>query len=218
MTREELCGLLCVTNEGLKTIIRNNKLGDRVRNSGYGYAYIKQRKEGKSVIYELECNKEDDVWLQFQNYYKIKDKEKHTMYTKTRLDNLDKPRRTVVTISNTKINDITAKKYDNILINENAMEVDKMVYVKHNLETKQFIEINEEDYKMFWKDNRVTKNAINDVYRRKSKGELSEGMASYSIVELTHNSSVEGWVAYKFTSYKELDEAKKLREWIDSRN
>lgn len=216
MIREEICDLLGVSNEGLKTIIRNNKLEDRINNSGYGYTYLGERKDGRSIIYELECDKEDDLWMQFQNFYKIKDKDKHTVYTITRLDNLDKPRNTVVVISNTQINDKTARRYDDILINENAMEVDKMVYVKHNLETKQFVEITEEEYKMFWKDNRVLRNAITDVYRRKAKGLLSEGMASYSIVELTHKSSVDGWVAYKFTSYKELDEAKKLKEWIEN--
>lgn len=217
MAREEICELLGVGNEGLKTIIRNNNLEERINCSGYGYTYIGKRKEGRNVIYELECDKEDDLWLQFQNYYKIRDYDKHTQYTETRIDNLDKPRSKVVEMSKTKIADKTAKRYDDILISENMIEENNMIYVKYNLNTKEFIEISEEDYKIFWKDNAVTKNAISDVYRRKYKGEYSEDFSSHAIVELTTTSSVNGYVAYKFMSYKELEDAKKLREWIANR-
>lgn len=215
MTKDDLCEMLGVKKEGLKSIIKSNKLESRINDSGYGYRYIGSYKNGRNTIYELEHVSPDDIWRQIQNYYKVKDYDKHTQYTTARIDNLCKPRSTVLDISNIDISYKTAKRYDDILINENMIGEDKMVYVKHNLETKQFIEITEEDYIMFWKDNSVTKNAIGDVYRRKAKGELSDGMATYSIVELTQTSSVNGWVAYKFMSYKELEDAKKLRDWLN---
>ena len=211
MTREEVCNLLGVSNEGLKTIIRNGKLEDRINTSGYGYKYIDKRKEGRMTLYELEKAENDDLWLQLQNYYRVKEKDKHTIYTETRMDNLDKPRSRVVEISDTNIADKTAKKYDDILVNESIIKENKMIYVKHNLETKEFIEITEDDYKIFWKDNLTTQNAIGDVFRKKARREVSEGFATHSIVELTQTSSVNGWVAYKFMSYEELENAKALR-------
>lgn len=218
MTREEVCDLLGVTDNGLKTIVKRGQLKTRIDNTGLGYIYTGQHKEGRNTVYELEYDKDEiDKWKQFQKSYNIKDTKKHTQYTETRIDNLTKTRTEAIMISKTNIDKKTAKRYDDILLNENMIGEDKMVYVKHNLNTKEFVEITKDEYSVFWKDSIIRRNAISDVYKRKAKGEYSEDMATHAIIELTECSSVNGWIAYKFMSYKELDEAKKLRQWLSNR-
>ena len=211
VTRQELRDLLEVSETALKSIVKRDKLSERIEQ--INYKLICQCKIGRSMVYELEPL-EKDLWSELQKCYKIRKKDEHTQYTLARLENFDKSRSRIIKENKIEITCHTAKRYDDILVNENAMEVDGLVYYMINKNTNEMTKITEEEYKIFWKDNVVVKNALSDIKRRRSKFEISEDFSDYSVYTVMNQIKDNDSIAIKFTSYKEAENAKHILELI----
>lgn len=110
----------------------------------------------------------------------------------------------------------TAKRYDDILINEKAMEENKMVYYYINKNDDSMTEITEQEYQNFWKDNKVAKMALANVKRKREKFEITEDFSDYSIYDIiTGIGNDEGCIAIKFMTYKQAENAKEILDMIN---
>lgn len=112
ITREQLRQILDVTENTLRTIIRRKKLNMRLNQLNYNL--IDYYKVGRNSFYILE-KKDTDIWLDLQSLYKIKSKEEHLIYSKSRLLNLNKSRNKIIQENNLTISPTTAKVFDDIL-------------------------------------------------------------------------------------------------------
>ena len=214
---EEICELLEVSKEGLKSIIKRKKLEDRLL--AKGYVLVDKYKCGRDNIYEIRpINSVEEKWDSIQKQYKIpKDKEEmHNTYSETRIENLRIPRTEVIDKSETDISYKTAKRYDDILIKEKLMDNDKTVYYLFNLKTKERErEISKEEYKAFWILNAEFKKRVKGL-RYKVKNYIISN-SQYDILiasayeEFGHTSD---YIAIKFDTYKELEETQNILKQI----
>lgn len=218
MTTEEMCDLLSTTKRNFKSILSRGKLDDRLIR--VGYKLIKQYKNGKFNLYEIE-KIEDLTWIQYQTIKNISGdkKDDHTKYTKCRITTgLKKPRSNVVCTSEANISNSTAKRYDEILIQDNVMEFDQTVYFIKNTETGEWEETTKEGYKMFWSRCSEATYYLNENYRRFKKGEIPRSTyedTSYAIKDVIANKH--GEIALKFNTYKEAENTKRILNMINNR-
>lgn len=216
---EEICELLEVSKEGLKSIIKRKKLEDRLL--AKGYILVDKYKDGRDNVYELKLIDDTQKWVSIQKRNRVK-KEKehdHDMYSKTRLENMNEPRIKVMQESKADIAYSTAKRFDDILIKEKVMEKEKEVYYLFNLKTKEYEkEISEDEYRNFW--------ILNSEFKRLTKG-LKYKRENYLISELQYDllmyttyeqfGETEDMIAVKFTTYKELEETQEILEQIKTK-
>lgn len=214
MTTEELCGLLDVKKETLKSINKRNNLEKRLL--ACGYKLINKYKSGRDNIYEIELIK-DISWEYIQAKYNVMNPEKQDKYTELRLSStgLNLSRTSAIKYSKTNIAYNTAKKYDNILVTENIMEENKEVYFMYNLKTHKMKEIDYQEYKTFWIYNKELKLRIDDLKRRRSKYEISEETYDILLYATYEEFGVsEDSIAVKFITYKEKELANEILKQI----
>lgn len=122
MTTDEIVSLLNVSSGTFRNISSKGKVGERLL--AIGYELIHQYKDGKFNVYEIR--KLDNVtWSEIQAKHNIKDSNKniHSKYSITRLKSMDKSRKQVISDSDTNIAYTTAKRYDDILLQEKVMKI-----------------------------------------------------------------------------------------------
>ena len=217
---EEICELLEVSKEGLKSIIKRKKLEDRLL--AKGYVLVDKYKCGRDNIYEIRpINSVEEKWDSIQKQYRVpKDKEEmHNTYSERRLENMKVSRTEVIDKSETKISYKTAKKYDDILVEEGVMGDDKTVYYLFNLKTKERErEITKEEYKAFWILNKEFKRRVKGL-RYKVKNYIISN-SQYDILiasayeEFGHTSD---YIAIQFNTYKELEETQTILKQIKAK-
>ena len=205
--------MLDVTNNNLKYIIKNNKLGYRLELKGYKLEA--QYKVGRNTVYELS-KIDTNEWMEIQNKYNIKKKNEHNKYSKARIENGNSSRSKLIKDNNIHISGKTAKRYDTILCKEDIMEHDKEVYYLIDSKTNEMIEITEEEYKDFWHNNATVKNSIKQINRQLDNKEITGKQADiykHKILEKVDNK--EGCIAVKYDTYKQATNAIKILELIN---
>lgn len=218
MTREELRDLLNVKDNGLKSIIKRGKLDERLNE--VGYRLLSTEKIGRNTVYEL-LPTDIDLWTSFQKHYCIKKRDEHTIYTIARLsDNgLKQSRSSLLRENDIDISGNTAKRFDEILLEENAMKKDKVCYMLYNTNSNEIKEITRDEYSMFWRDIRECKYMIGHNAARFKRGEISEdtlfGIATMAISNFGREN---GEIALKFDTYKEADNAINIIDMIKNKN
>ena len=214
MITEELCCLLDVKKETLRSIIKRGNLEKRLL--ACGYKLIDKHKEGRDNIYEIEPI-ENVLWEHIQAKYNVMNPEKQDTYTKLRLSpmGLNLSRTSAIKHSHTKIAYNTAKKYDTILVMENIMEENKEVYFMYNLKTHEMTEIDYQEYKTFWIYNKELKLRIDDLQKRRKNYEISESTYDILLYATYEEFGVaEDSVAVKFMTYKEKELASEILKQI----
>ena len=218
MTSNEICELLGVTKRNLKSIISRGKLEDRLIKCRY--KLINTYKYGRNNIYELK--KMDDItWDEYQICKNISNnkKEDHTKYTKQRITTgLCDSRAKVISDSKSNISSSTAKKYDEMLVEDNVIEFDKTVYFIKNSKTNEWTEISKEGYKNFWSRCSEATYYLNENYRRFKSGEIPRSTyedTAYAIKDGIANE--QGEIALKFNTYKEAENTKRILDMIKNR-
>lgn len=146
VSKEELSIILDVTTNTLNTIIKRNTLDDKLQKKGY--KLIEEYKIGRCKAYDIQQISINE-WEQLQDNYRVQKKEEHTQYSISRLYNLKQSRSKILRDHDINISGTTAKRYDDILLKEKAMDKDKYVYFKIT-DTKEWIEIDKQAYSNFW--------------------------------------------------------------------
>lgn len=212
--KEELCDILQVSSNTLNSIIKRDTLHTRLLE--VGYKLISIYKEGRYKAYDLGLINVSE-WDKLQTKYKVKKKEEHTEYTLVRLYNLELPRAKLLRDNNIDISNTTAGRYDDILIEENAMQEDKQVYYKTNKDGL-WEEINEAYYKAFWTECREYKYIVSTYRCRLNKKEITQD--TYDLVISNLYDTVErfkGYMVVRFKTYKEAENTKKILDMINSK-
>lgn len=215
-TREEICDMLDVTNNNLKYIIKNNKLSHRLELKGYKLEA--QYKVGRNTVYELSKIDINEFKV-IQNKHKIIKKKENEIYAKCRLlleDGMKMSKRQIIRDNNINIDEHTAKRYDDMLIDEMAMKEDKMVYYRKDQEGN-IEEVTFEYYNNYWLEQAEAKKLISHMRKEVIDGKMS--MDAYDVMSSNVYSSLErskGYVVYKFMSYKEAENTKKICNMLNS--
>lgn len=219
MTREEIMELLDVNKDRMKYLIKHNKLREALQLAGYDI--VKQYKMGRNSVYDLE-QIEIDKWEQYQHLHRIRKKEEHTIYVENRLSpkGLASSRRSFVNKLDIDLSETTAKKYDDILLDDEMMAKDRIVYLLFNPNTEAFKEITELEYKQFWSDVSECKIQLAINRSRYTRGEIPErAYDTNKLIFMNALGKEKGEIALKFDTYKEytntlnaLDIIKKHRE------
>ena len=215
-TREEICDMLDVTNNNLKYIIKNNKLDHRLELKGYKLEA--QYKVGRNTVYELSKIDINEFKV-IQNKHKIIKKKENEIYAKCRLlleDGMKMSKRQIIRDNNINIDEHTAKRYDDMLIDEMAMKEDKMVYYRKDQEGN-IEEVTFEYYNSYWLEQAEAKKLISHMRKEVIDGKMS--MDAYDVMSSNVYSSLErskGYVVYKFMSYKEAENTKKICNMLNS--
>ena len=215
-TREEICDMLDVTNNNLKYIIKNNKLGYRLELKGYKLEA--QYKVGRNTVYELSKIDINEFKV-IQNKHKIIKKKENEIYAKCRLlleDGMKMSKRQIIRDNNINIDEHTAKRYDDMLIDEMAMKEDKMVYYRKDQEGN-IEEVTFEYYNNYWLEQAEAKKLISHMRKEVIDGKMS--MDAYDVMSSNVYNSLErskGYVVYKFMSYKEAENTKKICNMLNS--
>lgn len=151
MTSDEICEILNTNKRNLKSIQARGKLEDRLIKAGY--RLMKQLKEGRNNIYELE-QITDITWNEYQTSRNISDnkKEDHTKYTEYRITSgLKEPRTQVISESMSDISSRTAKRYDDILVDSGAIK-----HIKTDVNfVATTVDVSNAVYKMLDKNNDI---------------------------------------------------------------
>lgn len=208
--------MLDVTNNNLKYIIKNNKLGYRLELKGYKLEA--QYKVGRNAVYELSKIYINEFKV-IQNKHKIIKKKENEIYAKCRLlleDGMKMSKRQIIRDNNINIDEHTAKRYDDMLIDEMAMKEDKMVYYRKDQEGN-IEEVTFEYYNNYWLEQAEAKKLISHMRKEVIDGKMS--MDAYDVMSSNVYSSLErskGYVVYKFMSYKEAENTKKICNMLNS--
>lgn len=208
--------MLDVTNNNLKYIIKNNKLGYRLELKGYKLEA--QYKVGRNTVYELSKIDINEFKV-IQNKHKIIKKKENEIYAKCRLlleDGMKMSKRQIIRDNNINIDEHTAKRYDDMLIDEMAMKEDKMVYYRKDQEGN-IEEVTFEYYNNYWLEQAEAKKLISHMRKEVIDGKMS--MDAYDVMSSNVYSSLErskGYVVYKFMSYKEAENTKKICNMLNS--
>ena len=202
MMREEIKSLLGISNDRMKYLIKRNKLNYELE--VVGYKLITSYKDGRNAIYELEPI-EADEWLQYQSHRKIKKKEEHTEYVENRITKgLTSPRRDFVKNLNIDISETTAKRYDDMLLEDEIMIKDRTVFLLFDPELEEFKEITEKEYKRFWADVSECRYQLSHNQFRYNRNEITEETYDANkFIFMNALGKEEGVVALKFDTYKE---------------
>lgn len=218
MTSDEICEILNTNKRNLKSIQARGKLEDRLIKAGY--RLMKQLKEGRNNIYEIE-QITDITWNEYQTSRNISDnkKEDHTKYTEYRITSgLKEPRTQVISESMSDISSRTAKRYDDILVEDNIIEFDQTVYFIKNTKTGEWTQVDRDGYKRFWANCSEATYYLNENYRRFRSGEIPRSTyedTAYAIKDGIANE--QGEIALKFNTYKEAENTKRILSMIKNR-
>ena len=216
MTREELRDMLQLTENGIKTLVRRCKLDEKLRISGYKLENT--YKVGRNTVYELSKIDINEFKV-IQNKHKIIKKKENEIYAKCRLlleDGMKMSKRQIIRDNNINIDEHTAKRYDDMLIDEMAMKEDKMVYYRKDQEGN-IEEVTFEYYNNYWLEQAEAKKLISHMRKEVIDGKMS--MDAYDVMSSNVYSSLErskGYVVYKFMSYKEAENTKKICNMLNS--
>lgn len=217
MTSEELAMLLEVAPKTLRNIIAKGNLNDRIL--AKGFELKTQYKEGRNNVYEL--NKAITVtWNAIQSKHNIRksSKEKHDTYSRTRIMEMDKSRKQVIKDSEVDICYATAKKYDEILLEEKVMEKDKNAYFLVDMKTNEFTPIDEYEYKTFWINNKELSRQLQSNKSRRDNYEISEEAFDYiNFKTYEAYGKEEGVIAIKFMTYKQAENTIAILEELRNR-
>lgn len=216
MITDEICELLEVNKDTLRSIIKRKKLEDRLNIKGY--TLINKYKSGRDNIYELDfVDKKSWSVIQLKNnIYNYKEYE-NAKFSKTRIEHLDASRGQVIRLSETNIAEATAKRYDNILVKEGIIKEGEEVYYIYNFKTKEYEEkITKEAYKTFWLYHSELKRQLKSLKNRREKYEISESQYDilvYSVYE--QYGKAENKIAIKFKTYEEMELTKSILKEIE---
>lgn len=136
ISREELIGILGVTNGALKQIIRRNQLYDRLLEKGY--KYIDKIKEGRNVKYIVNKISDDkkilnDITVNMFGTRNDKDFGDYVLY---RLYNLSKPITNKMLSEWCNVNRNTISKWDDEMIRNGFMTKDGYFYMAIDYDNK----------------------------------------------------------------------------------
>ncbi|MEG1009280.1 MAG: hypothetical protein RSF67_05650, partial [Clostridia bacterium] len=214
MTREEIREVLGVGESGMKSIIRREKLQERLEELGYSLVSIER--VGLNTMYNLELN-EIDEWIQYQRYRNIKKKEEHTEYVENRVTpkGMKYSRRKFLEETKIDISETTAGRYDKMMLEDEIMQKDEAMYLLFNPKTEEFQEITEEGYKTFWRESHECKYQLAHNKLRYNRKEIPEATyeSNYFMI-MTHLGKEKGVVALKYDTYKEFTNTIRTLEMI----
>lgn len=218
MTTDEIVSLLNVSSGTFRNISSKGKVGERLL--AIGYELIHQYKDGKFNVYEIR--KLDNVtWSEIQAKHNIKDSNKniHSKYSITRLKSMDKSRKQVISDSDTNIAYTTAKRYDDILLQEKVMKNRQQVYFLINMDTDTMTEISEFEYKTFWIDHKELNRQLKCYKLKREKYEISDDAYDY-LVSKAYNSfgKSENEIAIKFMTYQQAENTMKILDELEKSN
>ena len=212
VTRQELRDLLEVNENTLKSIIKRGTLSQRIEQ--INYTLIGQCKIGRISVYEIEPI-ERDLWSELQSYYKIRKREEHTKYSKHRLeDGMSKSRSNIIKDTELNISPTTAKKFDEILVNENAIKKGPVAYRLLNKKTNELTEITREEYLQWWSSKKCSKDIITTAKSKRKKFLISERDYDNYISMATQQAEENDEFAYCFDTYVALQDAERILEMI----
>ena len=214
MTREEIMALISANNDRMKYLNKNNKLENEIEM--YGYKVVKTYKVGRNTVYDLEPT-EVDEWLQYQSARRIKKKQEHTIYVETRLTKgINKPRSKVVKELGVDISETSARRYDEMLLEDEAMKKSGEVYLLFNPNDFSFTEITKEEYNKFWSDVSELKKILSINKRRFTIREITEAVYDNNkFIYMTKLGKEQGVVALKYDTYSEYINTLKVLEMIE---
>lgn len=218
MTSDELCELLEISPKTLRNISSNGKLSSKIMSKGYTFIGIE--KHGRFNVYNLHKEKNYN-WSMIQSKYNIKEscKSKHSIYSETRLLHLESSRRCVMKKTNAGIAYKTARKYDDILIEEKIMEKNKFVYFLVDIPTDTFTEISENEYKLFWLDNKELNRQLKSNKIRRDNFEISEEAFDYLNYKTFDSfGKKEGTIVIKFMTYKQAENTMEILSELSKNN
>lgn len=220
MTREEIRDLLNVSESAIKQICKRGKLEERLEMVGYRLS--SKEKMGRNIIYELYPIDVDE-WMLVQNKHHIRhDKlEDHSNYSYKRIEstsNMSSSRSKFIEDNDLNISGSTAKRWDEILIEEGAMKKDRVIYLKYILSSGEVYEISSDDYREFWKNNYEYTYQMANNERRYSNGSISEDV--YENNKDMFKAALwsrEDCMVVKYTSYSEAENTKRILGLIRNR-
>lgn len=200
--REEIKCLLGINNDRMKYLVKRNKLNYELEVAGY--KLITSYKDGRNTMYELEPI-EIDEWLQYQSLRKIKKREEHTEYVENRITKgLSSSRRAFVKDLSIEISESTAKRYDDMLLEDEIMIKDRTVFLLFDPKLEEFEEITEQEYKKFWANVSECRYQLShNQFRYKRNQITEETYDANKYIFMNALGKEEGTVALKFNTYKE---------------
>lgn len=211
VSKEELSIILDVTTNTLNTIIKRDTLADRLNKKGY--KIVDEYKIGRCKAYDIQHIPITE-WERLQDNYRVQKKEEHTQYSINRLYNLKQSRTSILRDNDISISGTTAKRYDDILLNEKAMDKDKHVYFKIT-DNKEWIEIDKQAYSNFWIECKEYNYILSKYKKRLRNKEITEN--TYNLMVQNVYNSIErfkGYMVVKFYTYKEAENTKKIIDMI----
>ena len=153
VNKKELCKILGIGKETLKSIEKENRLEIRLEN--IGYKLLNRYKVGKSIMYDIELdNAYKETYSNIVNtHFKTNKTEQFGLYFKTRTENSinDIPisKKDIANVSNVSVS--TIEKWDNISIKENIIKQDDFYYMLIDCKTRTIKRVTYEYYCSFWK-------------------------------------------------------------------
>lgn len=218
MSRTEIMERLNITNDRMKYLVNKNKLSNELLL--IGFKLENTYKDGRNTIYEVSVKEIDEIEV-YQADRNIKKKDEHIIYVEERLTEggLKKPRRSFVRElkkeKDVDISESTARRFDNMLIEDECMIKDRKVYLFFNPFDEVFTEISEEEYKAFWRDCSECKYQLSHNHARYKRNEISETVYENNKYIIMNSLGKErGVVALKFDTYKEYTNTKTMLDMI----
>lgn len=214
MTRGEVMDLLGVNNDRMKYLTKNGKLDAEL--CLHGYSISKTYKIGRNSVYDLKQVAIDE-WDQYQSYRNIRKKTEHTTYVESRLTTggMKKPRKSFIKELKSDISPDTAKRYDDMLVEDEVMIKDKAVYMLFDTNNETFQEISKEEYKQFWGDLGELKEQLAINKQRYNRHEITENTYdSNKTVWMTALGKEKGVIALKYDTYKEYTNTVRVLDMI----
>ncbi len=211
--RSELCDLLEVNDNALKSIIKRGKLEDRL--NAKGYTLVKQYKEGRNTIYELAQKKVSEI-MKIIKKYDIRKSNEFNRWAKCRLllsNGLTMNRRQIISDCNIAIDDRTAKKFDDILVEEGLLIQKGNIYARknrNNIGTSGYQwELTTEDYYKNYFAEQGYYTRLLSSYNYKLRNNAISQKEYDSVINNTYNSLeiTNRWEVCRYTEYGKTDKA-----------
>lgn len=213
-TRSELCELLEINDNNMKSIIKRNQLEERLNKKGYHLE--KQYKDGRNTIYELSLFKADKI-KQLEMKYNIRKTDYFRTWCIARLylkEGLTMNRRQIISECNIQMDDRTAKKFDDILVAEEILVQDGFVYARknrNNIGTNkyQWEEVTKDYYNNYFAEQDYYKKLASNYNYKLHRQEITQKEHDLIIDTQYENMEyVKGWIVCRYAKYEKTPIAK----------
>ena len=211
MNTKQMSELVGLKENSICVMVKRGTLETKLQKCGW--KLLKSYKVGREHFFEVE-KLEQTRWEEIQTKYDIRNKHKHNVFSKERIENLDKSCASVIRNCSVDITEKTARRYEQMLVDENIIQFDKEVYVRKNLKTGEMEFVDREVYQRYWFEHWALKYMLKKLEISLLKNEVT--LKQYNeLRDDAYCNYGEGDIRmYKYNSYKEVQVTQNILKQI----